>query len=174
MSEGQKIFPKRRSKGFRKTITLVDDRLRKAGESRGFAVTRLLTHWEDVVGPDMADICTPVKVTYAKSAFGATLVVLTTGAQAPMLSMQLDQIRARVNACYGYNAISKVRLTQTAPMGFSDTQAVFHPKQMPVPISPAAQSNAMQATSDIKDPELRAALCDFGTNVIAKSETDRT
>jgi hypothetical protein len=40
------------------------------------------------------------------------LVILTTGAQAQMLEMQLPQLREKVNACYGYNAISRIRITQ--------------------------------------------------------------
>ena len=99
--------------------------IRKATEKRGFAETRLLTHWAEVAGPDIAAIARPVEVSFARDGIGATLVLLTTGPQAPMLEMQKDAIRARVNSCYGYNAISRVRITQTAPTGFAEGQAVF-------------------------------------------------
>ena len=42
---------------------------------------------------------------------GATLTLLTTGANAPMLEMQKEKLRQKVNAVYGYNAISRVRIT---------------------------------------------------------------
>ena len=74
----------------------------------------------------------PVKVSYAKGGFGATLTLLTTGAYAPMLQAELPKIRNRVNAVYGHNAISHIRITQTAPMGFSEGRAVFEaPKTKP-------------------------------------------
>ena len=79
-------YEKRRA-GFRRTSILVEQKLRAAGESRGFAITRLLTHWSEIVGAQVAQICTPVKVSYAQKGFGATLVILTTGAQAQMLSL---------------------------------------------------------------------------------------
>ncbi|MBT26349.1 MAG: RNA-binding protein, partial [Rhodobacteraceae bacterium] len=102
------------TKGFARTSALLQSRIRKAGESRGFAVTRLLTHWPEVVGEDIAAIARPVDVKYGRSGgFGATLTLLTTGAQAPMLEMQKDQIRQKVNGVYGYNAIARIRITQT-------------------------------------------------------------
>ena len=129
---------KKRGAGFRRTSALLEQKLRNAGESRGFAITRLLTHWSEIVGAPVADICTPVKVSYAQKGFGATLVVLTTGPQAQMIAMQLPQLREKVNACYGYNAISRIRITQTAPVGFSDGKALFgspaqkhHPSTLP-------------------------------------------
>lgn len=161
---------KNRRAGFRRTSALVEQKLRNAGESRGFAVTRLLTHWADIVGPDVAQVCTPVKVTYAQKGFGATLVILTTGAQAQMLEMQLPQLREKVNACYGYNAISRVRITQTAPIGFAEGQAQFvhKPKAVEQPTPElAAKADAMSA--EIQDEGLRQALASFGENIL-KSE----
>ena len=39
--------------------------------------------------------------------------------------MQKVQLRERVNAVYGYNAIARIRITQTAAAGFSEGQADF-------------------------------------------------
>ena len=128
---------KKRGAGFRRTSALIEQKLRNAGESRGFAITRLLTHWSEIVGAPVAEICTPVKVSYAQKGFGATLVVLTTGPQAEILAMQLPQLREKVNACYGYNAISRIRITQTAPVGFSDGKALFGARPKAPPQRPA-------------------------------------
>ena len=160
-------YEKRRA-GFRRTSVLVEQKLRTAGESRGFAITRLLTHWAEIVGTQVAQICTPVKVSYAQKGFGATLVLLTTGAQAQMLEMQLPQVREKVNACYGYNAISRIRITQTAPVGFSDGKAHFNkaPKHAVTPPCPETVAKASAIACDIKDEGLRAALAAFGENII--------
>ncbi len=82
------------TKGFKLTATLLTDRIRLAGETRGFAVSRVLTGWPEIVGDDIAAIARPVNVSYGRGGFGATLTVLTTGAQAPMLEMQMEQLRA--------------------------------------------------------------------------------
>src|SRR6056297_1671732 len=119
------------TRGFKRTAKLLQDRIRRASETRGFAQSRLLTHWPEIVGEDVAAIARPVDVKYGREGFGATLTVLTTGAQAPMLEMQKEQLRNKVNAVYGYNAISRIHVTQTAPTGFADGQASFdhRPKQ---------------------------------------------
>ena len=158
----------KRHAGFRRTSLLVEQKLRSAGESRGFAITRLLTHWAEIVGAQAAGVCTPVKISYAQKGFGATLVILTTGAQAQMLEMQLPQLREKVNACYGYNAISRIRITQTAPIGFSDGNAQFNvsPKRKFSLHSPEMAAKASAIACDIKDEGLRAALAAFGENIM--------
>ena len=115
----------RRRRGFEQAGGLVASRIRAAGESRGFAVSRLFTHWAEIAGPDLAAICRPCDVRYGRQGLGATLTVLTTGANAPTLAMQEPKLRERVNACYGYAAISRIRITQTAPTGFAEGQAQF-------------------------------------------------
>ena len=167
MQKNSKPYQNRRA-GFRRTSALVEQRLRTVGDSRGFAVTRLLTHWNDIVGSSVAEICTPVKISFAQKGFGATLVILTTGAQAQMLEMQLPQIREKVNACYGYNAISRIRITQTAPVGFLDGKAQFVKTVTPdvVKASPETLEKAIAISSKINNEALRSALTAFGENII--------
>ena len=151
---------------------MLQPRIRKASEERGFAVTRLLTHWAEVVGQATAEIATPVNVSYGKGGMGATLTVLTTGAQAPMLEMQKEQIREKVNACYGYRAISRVRITQTAPTGFADGRVAFAPApKVKKSLDPAVQSAAKALSDDVKSEDLRVALAALGTNVLSKQKS---
>ena len=159
------------TRGFSHAATLMQPRIRSASEERGFAVTRLLTHWAEVVGTATAQIATPVNVSYGKGGMGATLTLLTTGAQAPMLEMQKEQIREKVNACYGYRAISRVRITQTAPTGFAEGRVAFDaaPKQRKTP-DPAVQSAAKDLSRDVESKDLRAALAALGANVLSKQK----
>jgi hypothetical protein len=113
------------TKGFKRTASLLTGRIRAASESRGFAQSRLLTDWTEVAGADVAAVSRPVEVSYGRGGMGATLTLLTTGAQAPMLEMQKDQLRQKVNAVYGYNAIARIRITQTAATGFSEGRVAF-------------------------------------------------
>ena len=166
---GQKSPIKRRKRGFERAASLVQGRVRNAGESRGFAVSRLLTHWAEVVGPDIARTARPVDVAYGRG-FGATLTILTTGAEAPMLEMQKDSIRDRVNACYGYAAISKVRITQTAATGFAEGRAVFDPAPKKIPTETPITPEATQAANGVSDSDLRTALERLGANVLSHTK----
>ena len=160
------------TRGFKRTASVLDDQIRRAGESRGFAVSRVLTHWAEIAGADIAEIARPVNIGYGRGGFGATLTVLTTGAQAPMLEMQKDKLRDRVNAAYGYNAISRVRITQTAPTGFAEGQAqLAAPKPAPKPEpAPEAVAAVHEAVTPVQNDDLRAALERLGRNVLIKSK----
>lgn len=161
------------TRGFKRTAAVLDGQIRRAGESRGFAVARVLTHWAEIVGADIAAVARPVNVGYGKGGFGATLTVLTTGAQAPILEMQKETIRAKINAVYGYNAISRVRITQTAPTGFAEGQARFDMTPT-APVAaredPVAAAEAHKAVAPVRDEGLRAALERLGRNVLSNAK----
>lgn len=154
-----------RRRGFEPAFGLISPQVRKAGESRGFAIARLITHWTEIVGQDIANATRPVKVSHRNS-MGATLTLLIRGAAAPMIEMQKEQIRSKVNAVYGYNAVSRLVLTQTSATGFAEEQAGFHPAPPSKPPDPALQAKAARATGEIHDPELKSALEQLATNIL--------
>ena len=165
-------MPPRRAttKGFARTASLLSGKIRKASESRGFAQSRLLTNWAEVVGQDAAAISRPVEVSYGRGGMGATLTLLTTGANAPVLEMQKEQLRARVNAVYGYNAIARVRVTQTAATGFAEGRVAFeHAPKAPARRDPALRAQADSTAAAIGDTGLRDALAQLGENILNKN-----
>jgi hypothetical protein len=153
-------------RGFERTSSLIAPRVRKCGESRGFAVSRLLTHWPEVAGPEISSVSRPVEITYGREGFGGTLTLLTTGSHAPLLEMQSGSIRDKVNACYGYAAVARVRVTQTAATGFAEGHADFQHKAAAATEPPKPSAEARQAakagTAGVTDPGLKAALEQLG------------
>lgn len=166
-------YRKSTTRGFKRTAALLQGQIRRAGESRGFAVARLLTHWTEIAGAEIAAVARPVKIGYGRGGFGATLTLLTTGPHAPMLEMQKETLRKKVNAVYGYNAISRIHITQTAPTGFAEGQAQFTPPPKPAaPAEPPAQvtAAARAAADGVQNESLRAALERLGRNVLSKQK----
>lgn len=166
----------RTTRGFKPAAGLLAGQIRHVGEARGFAITKLLTHWAEIVGADLAAQTRPVKVGYGREGLGATLTVLVQGAAAPMIEMQKERMRAAVNAVYGYAAISRVILTQTAAIGFAEGQAEFAPAPAPAaPKTPPAPILARAATdaAPIQDAGLRRALETLAQNVHFKNHTKK-
>lgn len=164
----------RRLRGFEPAAALVATQVRAGAESRGFAVTRLLTHWTEIVGADTAAHTRPVKIAHGKG-MGATLTILTDGAHAPLVQMELPRIRDRVNACYGFNAVARIALTQTAPQGFAEGRAQFRPS-LPRVVQPSpehlARAEAMAA--GFTDPQLAQAMRQLALNILSRRDaTDR-
>ncbi|MBB04403.1 MAG: RNA-binding protein [Pseudooceanicola sp.] len=159
--------------GFARTSKLLEDKIRRAGETRGFAVTRLLTHWDEIAG-DMATMARPVDVKYGRSGFGATLTLLTTGPMAPLVEMQKESLREKVNAVYGYNAISRVHVTQTASTGFAEGQVDFTTGSASKPATPEHRPEVIAKARDVATPVgdegLRSALETLARNVLSKHQ----
>lgn len=168
MSRDDDRSGERRARGPERAGTLLASRIRAAGESRGFAVSRLLTHWAEIAGEDVARVTEPVEVSYGKG-FGATLTLLVSGAHAPMIEMQKERLREKVNACYGYNAISRVRITQTARSGFAERRDAFAHK-LPDPL-PEVTEAAHRTVEGVADDTLRAALEALGRNILSTHRT---
>ena len=162
------------TKGFKRTGSLLTDRIRRASESRGFAQSRLLTQWPEIAGPDVAAIAHPVEVSYGRGGMGATLTLLTTGANAPMLEMQKEQLREKVNAVYGYNAIARVRITQTAATGFAEGRMAFRHRgegEAAAAPDPALRQQAAATAAPVSDDGLRDALARLGENILNKTKS---
>ncbi len=165
------VASRAKSKGFTQAGRLMQADIRRAGESRGFSVSKLLTHWIEIMGDDVASISVPVNVRYDRHGLGATLTLLTTGANAPILEMQKERIREKANACYGYNAISKVQITQTSATGFSEGQVEFSHKKATQPAKPEEISDeARELVDTVDSDDLKQALERLGQNIISKSK----
>ncbi|WP_041527412.1 DUF721 domain-containing protein [Paracoccus aminophilus] len=161
-------------RGFEAAASLVAQPVRAVGESRGFAVVRLLTNWAEVVGPETAARTRPVRIAHGRG-FGATLTLLVSGAHAPLIEMELPRIRDKVNACYGFNAVSKIVLTQTAPTGFSEGQAQFVPaprKRAETPPTVEQLDAAASVAQGFSDPGLAAAMRQLALNTLSRRDTN--
>lgn len=158
-----------RRRGFEPAFALMKDPLRIASEARGFAVTRLLTHWAEVAGPELATKTRPVKISYGREGFGATLTLLVKAAEAPIVQMQLPMLKDRVNAVYGYAAVAHIHLTQTASTGFAEGQAEFAPAaKSPRSPDPALEARAKVQAEGVDDPGLRSALEQLAQNILTR------
>jgi len=71
-----------------------------------------------------------------------------------------------VNACYGYNAVQRIALTQTAATGFAEGQARFTPAPEPgIAPDPQAHEVAQRIGGQFADPMLAEAMARLALNV---------
>ena len=156
---------------FKPAADLLRQKIREIGEARGFSATRLLTHWTEIVGESVAAIARPLEVRHPRGGKGApegaTLTVLALGAAALRLEMEKERIRERVNACYGYNAIARIRIKQAGPESFAEEGAA--PAPPPAEPEPVVPDEAETLTTGVSNTELRLALAALAAKVLSKS-----
>jgi hypothetical protein len=162
----------RRQRGFEAAASLVKAPIRAAGEARGFALSRLLTHWPDIAGAEVAALTRPVRMNYGREGMGATLSLLVASAHAPMVQMMLPRIKERVNAAYGYAAVSRISLTQTSATGFAEGQTPFTSASPVPPLDPAVEAAAVAQASAIGDAQLRTALEALGKSILTRRHAE--
>jgi hypothetical protein len=162
---------------FKPASDLLRSKIRELGEARGFSATRLLTHWTEIVGQEVAAIAKPLEIRHprprpGRPPEGATLTVLALGAAALRLEMEKERIRERVNACYGYNAVAKLRIRQAGPEAFAAEAAAFAASgRSPGPTAEELRAAAEPLADGVSNTELRLALAALAANVLSKSRT---
>ena len=86
--------------------------------------------------------------------------------------MEKEKLRIKVNAVYGYNAITRIKVTQTAAYGFSKAQAVFGKKLETTEKNPSPEVIAEARRligSSVKNPTFAQALEDLALNVLDRA-----
>ena len=108
-------------------------------------------------------------MSYKTDGLGATLTILTSGSSGPILEMQKEFIRNKINAVYGYNAVHKINITQSSPIVLisknkNSEGMVSKHKKIKVEISPSLE----KTVNEIDDKNLRQALEELAINVFTK------
>ena len=89
--------------------------------------------------------------------------------EAPILAMQKEFIRNKINAVYGYNAVHKIKITQSSPIALIDknkgSKKVSSEKKKTNREIPTI---LVKAVNEIDDKNLRQALEELAINVFTK------
>jgi hypothetical protein len=159
--------------GARAIGSFVARALDPAARARGFATTALLSDWPAIAGRDLAAFTMPDRVLWPRRrdeadedrpkkghrADGATLVLRIEGPRAIEVQHRAGQILERVNAYFGYRAVTEMRFLQ-APISRT---AKGRPERKP----PLA-SYSLPKTAGIEDAGLRRALTRLGAGARTK------
>ncbi len=159
--------------GARAIGSYVAKALDPAARARGFATTALLSDWPAIVGGELAKFTMPDRVVWPRRrdeletetkqrghrAEGATLVLRIEGPRAIEVQHRSGQILERVNAYFGYRAVTEMRFLQ-APIARAAKRA--KPRKVPL----AAYSLPKEA--GIEDEGLARALSRLGAGAKAR------
>jgi hypothetical protein len=144
----------------------------KAFQKYGFSTVALITDWRTIVGGELARSTALERLKWRRLAeagenddaaappatrSGATLVLRVDGAKALEVQYQARQIIERINAYFGYAAVSELRLIQAPPRPAAAPPS--HPKVAATPLT--------QEVAGIAHPGLRDALARLGGEIRA-------
>ena len=158
-----KSADKRKGSGLRPLADSLPRVTRRALGRQGFAQGGLLHDWPEVVGPDLAAICQPRKLSFPKRErrTEGTLTLRVAPGHALMLQHIEPQICERVNTYLGYAAVVRLRLQQGAL-----PKPLQKKRPPPLVLGSEAERRLKAKTEAIDDPELREALERLGRAVL--------
>jgi hypothetical protein len=147
-----------RSYGRKSMADLLRTPLSKHQRQRGFAEAKLLTDWHLVVGPMLASVCVPQKLSFAKGKqHGATLHLLCDPAWALEIQYQEPLICEKIASFFGFRAVASLRLHQgSLPAKPAAPKPVAPPDAAQLPSDQRAQLNAV-ADESLQDALTRLA-----------------
>ena len=161
--------PKTRTNKMKRLSTMIDTMIAPSTKARGFAIERIVSHWHDIDG-DMSSWCRPDAVSFPRdSRTDGTLRLQITSGRGPQAQAMSDLIIDRVNANFGYRAISRISLVQTL------STPVQPDNPRPYPSLSQDRHDIWELDDKIKDvksPELRAALRRLGSPLDDVDDTD--
>jgi len=129
---------------------------------QGFTSCEIVTHWDDIVGPEIAALAEPVRMQWVRSrdpdeAPPATLVLRVDGPAALEIQHMCGVILERVNRYLGWQAVGRIALRQ-APL----TRRRREPRPR---IDDGAAAAIAAEMVGIADDGLRAALGRLGAAI---------
>ena len=135
----------------------------EAFKRQGFASCEIVTHWDDIVGPEIAAVAEPIRMQWIRTrdrdeSMPATLVLRVEGPGAIEIQHLAGVIVERVNRYVGWQAVAAIALRQ-APL-----RRRRRKPQRPKIDENLAASIAGRMTG-IADDRLRAALGRLGAAI---------
>lgn len=137
------------------------------------ALGRILSNWNDIIGPEMAVKTQPVKIIYRKPKDKnekpqATLEIAATSADATLLHYQKGLILERINQIFGDSWITSLKFMHvSAP---SDSFSAQSPIKVPKPVNEEARRKINELLSTIEDEDIRKSLEKLGQSVLKKEQ----
>lgn len=141
---------------------LVGGAVNQAFARQGFAAVEIVTHWEDIVGPELARRSEPMRLTWPKredpDSVG-TLIVKVEGVYAIELQHSTSQVMERVNRYFGWRCVGRIVIRQ-GPV----TRRAVAPAA-PVEPEPAAVAEIAQTIGPFEDESLGQSIARLGAFV---------
>ena len=137
----------------------------------GHAWAGLLANWSTIVGPQLADISTPEKITWPGKAhaskhqkLGGTLSLLVAYGRALEVQHMSVQIIERINTFFGYGAIGQIKIRQ----GKIEKPGQPDRAKLP-PLTKKEKAGIDRQVEAIGDQSLQNALSRLARGVLAGS-----
>lgn len=129
------------------------------------ALGRILSHWKDIVGAELAHKAQPVELHYRKAkeakAPTVSLDIATSGSDATLLHYQKDLILERINQIFGERWIQAIRFVSVP-----SNEPKIKARKSRTPLTGEEKNHLSGMLAPIEDEEMRRTLEGLGQAVM--------
>lgn len=174
-------------RGVRAIGQFVEELTRPAFAKYGFSAAVILTQWAAIVGPELAAYTSPERLKWPRKGEldddddgyddgrrgGATLILRVSGPRAIEIQHRSHELAERVNAAFGFRAVTQIRIIQAPVDKRSQDQWRLKLKSSGVfgAAKPAPAKSPPAIRGQVKDERLRAALERMAKGMSRRAET---
>ncbi len=169
---GTKVKPQAKERRGRSVALarLVPALARKAYRARGFAQETVISRWPEIVGRELAAIALPRRLRFRRGARNdGTLEIRVESAHATALQHQEPVILARVNAFFGYRAVTRISLVQAPLAARAPRPGAAGAQKAP---DSHSKKRAETLAKPVEDATLRAILTRWGAEILTAGVSD--
>ena len=167
---------KRSATGLNTFATEVTPLLRRILGKKATMSVDILMSWGQIVGDELAEFTQPEKITFKNKerTNGVLWVNVANGAFAMELQHRERFVLEKVNSFFGYNAVSSLKIKQTAAFLSLNAWQNTQQEQKKKLVSREEQNYIEQLTEGLKNKNLKENLKSLGESVFSDNKnTDR-
>ena len=139
--------------------SMLDNMVAPSVRKRGFVLSRLVSEWQIIAG-DIATWSRPSRLALMRDGGGKLTLAIRSGF-GPLALQMRNSITDRVNAAFGYRAVSEIIFVQTLP----PATAKPAPTSTSAPDAPQDIWTLDSKLEKVKSPDVRAALRRLGSPI---------
>lgn len=137
----------------------------KVFQRKFVALGRIVTRWEDIVGPKLAQLAQPQKIRYRKARKKgdkphAVLEIATSSANASLLIMQKGMLLEKINYIFGDDWITDIKFVHYA------ANQTPTPQKKTKSLTEDEKKRLSQMLDDIEDPDIKEKLMNMGQSLL--------
>lgn len=130
---------------------------------KGFVEVSILTNWDKIVGKELADYSFPLKIDFKREQKnnGILHLQVPSGAFALEIAHREKYILEKINAYFGYNAVSGLKIIQNSAISFEEK--FVNEQSKPKDLVTDDEKKYIESLSDeIKNSKLKEILIKLG------------
>ena len=154
----------------RRLNTLTDRLISPALRRRGISLSKIVTAWPRIAG-DAAGWSEPAMIRFPDGeSRNGTLTVSVRSGRGPEMQMYSPQIIENCNTVFGYAAICRISITQTAYNTAQKDISAPPPRRKPQALTEDAASRHDASLKSVKDENIRKTLDNLGKSIFTRKD----